>query len=138
MFDIDGWSIDIDQVIPALCEIDPNLKNASILVRVSSSYGVHKTGEQPNIDSCSYHVWVLGIKDPKDIARYGEDFAKRCWLEGQGYIKVSKTGSMLVRQLIDASVFSPERLVFEASPTLGDGIEQLERPYRIQLGDCDA
>jgi len=134
MFDIDESSLAINEVIPALCVIDPNLKNASILVRVSSSYGIHKTGEQPKVDSCGYHVWVLGVKDPTDIERYGKDFAKRCWLAGKGFIKISKCGSLLVRQLIDVSVFSPERLVFEATPTLGVGIEQTERPYRIQYG----
>jgi len=136
IFDLDDSDLGIDQVIPTLCEIDPNLKNADILVRVSSSYGVHKTGEQPNLDSCGYHVWVLGVKEPKDIARYGKDFAKRCWLKGFGKIIISASGAMLERQLIDAAVFSPERLVFEAKPTLGDGLEQLERLYIIQRGNC--
>ena len=134
IFDIDDSTLTIDEVIPTLCQIDPNLINADILVRASSSYGVYKEGDKPNVEMCGYHVWILGVKDPSDIARYGQAFAKLCWLKGNGHIIISNSGSMLVRQLIDASVFSPERLVFEASPTLAPGIKQLERPCRIQRG----
>ena len=137
VFDIDGTNLAIEQVLLTLYTIDPNLKKADILVRVSSSYGIHKIGEKPKINGCGYHVWVFGVFNPSDIKRYGKDFAKLCWLAGNGFIKISKSGSMLVRQLIDVSVFSPERLVFEASPTLGEGLEQLERPYIIQYGDSN-
>jgi len=78
-----------------------------------------------NSKKTSYHVWVGGIEDGNDIHRYGKTFAKRCWLANLGtYIKVSKSGSMLERQLIDDAVFSPERLVFEAKPTLAEGLSQ--------------
>ena len=81
----------------------------------------------------SYHVWVGNIENGDDIHRYGKTFAKRCWLAGLGTeIKVSKSGSMLERQLIDDSVFSPERLVFEAKPTLSESLEQQKIPSIIQ------
>jgi len=134
LFDIDHSSLNIDQVIPTLTQIDPNLANASILVRASSSYGISMEGDEPDLTNCSYHVWVGGIKEQSDIARYGEDFAKYCWLNGYGEIKLSGTGAMLTRQLIDTAVFSPERLIFEADAILGDGVVQIERPFDIQEG----
>ena len=45
LFDIDGSSLEINEVIPALIKIDPNLADAPILVRASSSYGVHIKGD---------------------------------------------------------------------------------------------
>ena len=79
----------------------------------------------PKSNKRGYHVYVGGIEDGSDINRYGKAFAKWCWFYGLGtYIKVSKSGSMLERQLIDDAVFSPERLVFEAKPTLAEGLSQ--------------
>jgi len=45
LFDIDDSDLEIDEVIPALIKIDPNLANAALLVRTSSSYGVHIKGD---------------------------------------------------------------------------------------------
>lgn len=74
------------------------------------------------------------MKDGSDIKRYSDLLAKRCWLTGCGYIKVSKSGVLLVRQLIDAAVYSPERMIFEAKPTIGKGLVQDERASFIQYG----
>jgi len=134
VFDIDDSDLEIDEVIPALIKIDPNLASAPLLVRASSSCGVHSEGDV-NIgnNKKSYHVYGGGIEDGTDINRYGKTFAKWCWFYGLGaYIKVSKKGAMLERQLIDAAVFSPERLVFEAKPTLGKGLSQTAIPSIIQ------
>ncbi len=133
-FDIDKSSLKIEDVIPALRDVDPTLSTANLLVRTSSSTGIALAGEKPIKSTYGYHVWVCGVKDPDDIERYGKDFAKRCWLQGKGSIQLSKTGAMLTRQLIDEFVFSPERLVFEAKPTLDEGIVQLTQQPIIQKG----
>ena len=134
IFDIDDTNLSIDEILPALLNVDSNLLQANILVRPSSSCGIRKSADKASVKHGSYHVWVGGVDTPSDIARYGNVFSERCWLQGTGKICISKAGSFLVRQLIDASVFSPERLVFEAKPTLGKGIEQDEIPFRIHKG----
>ena len=48
---------------------------------------------------------------------------------GLGINKLTKDGSVLSRTIFDKSVFSPERLIFEASPTLEKGLSQ--KKYEI-------
>ena len=134
LIDIDDSDLTIDQILPTLCSIDPNLMQAAILIRPSSSYGIRKEGDQSSPKQGSYHIWVGGVCDPTDIDRYGKAFSERCWLHGLGKIVVSKSGSFLERQLVDASVFSPERLVFEAKPILGEGITQDESKHILSPG----
>lgn len=134
VIDIDGNKLSQGEVKAKLVDVDPNLETAPLLIIASSSHGVHKVGEQPAEGTSGFHGWVGGVKDPKDIPRYGETFAKRCWLKGHGKIFLSASGAMHVRQLIDSAVFSPERLVFEAPPSIGKGLEQDERPFMIQDG----
>lgn len=49
---------------------------------------------------------------------------ERLWLAGFGRYEVSKSGSLLQRSLIDASVFQPERLDFCGGASCGKGLEQ--------------
>ena len=44
------------------------------------------------------------------------------WLNDLGWIAFSKAGHLLVRSVVDATVGSPERLIFEASPLIGAGV----------------
>lgn len=56
--DIDGCGLAIDEVIPALCKLDPNFADATILVLGSSSSVVRKEGETAGPDSGSYHIYI--------------------------------------------------------------------------------
>lgn len=49
---------------------------------------------------------------------------QKLWEKGYGYIQISKSGQLLDRSLIDASVSQPERLDFAAEPVLRDGMER--------------
>ncbi len=61
------------------------------------------------------------LPDPKELQ---ERILIAAWLAGHGRIELSKSGAMLKRCVIDVSVLAPERLVFEAAPELGEGLEQ--------------
>jgi hypothetical protein len=50
------------------------------------------------------------VDDATDIPRAADVLAKRAWLNGHGYIKVSKAGSMLERNIIDTAVFQTNRI----------------------------
>jgi len=132
LLDVDGSNLKYDEILPLLISVDSSLKDAPILLRGSSSHGVHLTGSKPKEDGNGYHVWIGGVTG--DIARYGEVFSKRLWLAGHGKIVISKSGRMLVRQTIDSTVFSPERLIYEAPPTLGEGVEAGESFELVQMG----
>jgi len=131
--DIDDSGLKIDEVRPALCELSPEFSDATMLVLESSSSGVHIEGEEAKADSGSYHVYV-SIMDGEDVPCCGEVLGKRCWLTGSGRIIVSASGSLLVRQLIDTAVYTSERLIFEARPTIGKGLVQDDRNVRIYHG----
>jgi hypothetical protein len=98
--------------------------NVARVIRPSTSSGVRNeaTGEV-YAGSGGLHVY-LHARDGADIARFLKAAFERMWLAGFGWITVSACGALLERSIIDASVGSPERLVFEGAPTLGAGLKQ--------------
>lgn len=87
----------------------------------------------------SYHLYVAvedmgavlaslpGERQSEQLRALRERIMVRCWNAGLGSIFVDRAGRMHPRALIDLSVFSPERLIFEAAPVLPEGWTQ-ERP----------
>jgi hypothetical protein len=80
------------------------------------------------------HVYIP-VSNARDIPRIVTVIYQRFWLKGHGYIKVSKSGAFLERSLVDASVASPERLVFESRPALDHTLFQLRRDPEFFEGD---
>lgn len=117
-----GQSMTTDKFVAALVVIHPQIAQAARIVRGSISAGVHKVGEQPRNDK-GFHVYIPVI-NAADIPRWGNVLFDRLWLTGFGYIALSKSGAMLERTFIDASVFSPERLDFVGKPIItGTGLQ---------------
>ena len=56
------------------------------------------------------------VADATDIPRAAKVMAKLAWINGFGSIKVSKSGSLLVRGIIDEMVFQPNRIDYCTSP----------------------
>ncbi|GKT10027.1 hypothetical protein [Desulforhabdus sp. TSK] len=72
----------------------------------------------------------IAVKEASDIPRAGQVLFDRLWLAGHGRFDVSKSGALLDRTLIDASVWQPERLDFAGGAACGPGLEQ-RRPDPI-------
>lgn len=53
---------------------------------------------------------VAFAADATDIPRAAAVLAKRTWLKGHGYIKVSKSGQLLERCVLDTAVFQTNRI----------------------------
>jgi hypothetical protein len=70
----------------------------------------------------------------KEIPRIGEILCQLLWLRGYGFIKISKIGSKLERQLLDAVVWQPERLAYEADAICDDGLHQNRPAPRLVRG----
>jgi hypothetical protein len=68
---------------------------------------------------------VIPVLDAADIPRFLSDLHDRCWLAGWGM--VAAAGAFLERALIDKSVGSPERLIFEGPPIVVPPLEQTGR-----------
>jgi hypothetical protein len=60
------------------------------------------------------HIYVL-VEDGSDIPRALAALSDRLWLNGCGWLHVGAAGQILTRSIVDGSVGSPERLVFEGA-----------------------
>ncbi|SFL55943.1 hypothetical protein [Shimia aestuarii] len=117
---------------PALCAIWPELAHAASVVRPSSSDGV--TGADGAVRrSDGIHVYVL-MHLTCPMSETLKTLQARAWVLGLGWLMISKAGDFLVRSIVDTTVGSPERLVYEAPPILGPGVARYPRPTIIQDG----
>ena len=109
---------------PALVSVVPDLAQAARLERASTSAGLFDgdTGRRL-AESGGAHIYIV-VRDGADIARFLRDLHQRCWLAGLGWLMVGRAGQLLERSIIDASVGSPERLVFEGPPQLEPPLAQ--------------
>jgi hypothetical protein len=55
------------------------------------------------------------------MQRLLERLHQRLWLLDHGHVEIGEAGQLLERSLIDVSVASPERLIFEGEPIILDG-----------------
>jgi hypothetical protein len=118
----------------ALCEVLPALETVACVERASTSSGLRnrETGESfPG--SGGLHI-VIPVVDAADIQRFSSDLHDRCWLAGLGWGMVSAAGSFLERAIIDKSVASPERLIFEGAPIIAPPLEQTGRDAKVHDG----
>lgn len=118
-----GDPLDRDALRAALAAVCPALADAPAVWRPSASSCIWKKGgaELRGIRGQRLYIPVM---DASDITRAGKVLFDRLWLAGHGCYEVSKSGSLLQRSLIDASVFQPERLDFCGGASCGKGLEQ--------------
>ena len=113
-----------DELIDIISKVVPGFREAEKVINYSvSSHIYDKEGNNLSGETPGYHIYFL-VKTGSDIQRFVKILEKRLWLAGYGYIKNSKSGSQLIRGVIDIAVFSPERLDFIAPPVLGPGLFQ--------------
>lgn len=124
-----------ETLIAAIAGVFPAFARCAKIVMRSSSAGIYRTGEDvPAYDGGGLHVY-FSVKDGADFVRFGDALCKRLWLGGHGHIVISASGIPLVRQIADATTFAPERIVFEAQPILGPGLERRPPPPLILDGE---
>lgn len=131
-----GYEIkDPDHFVEVLRGIDPELKYCDIGVRYGSSCGIYKDGVLIS-DKKSMHAYIIvtNATDEK-VTQYKDYLVSEAWAKNYGHIELSKTGSIMKRQVFDAAVFSPERLIFEAEPTLEEGITRVVPNHEIFKGE---
>src|SRR5690606_19181711 len=72
------------------------------------------------------HVY-WAVEDASLIPDYGKVLFDRLTLAGYSRVDVSKTGSLLERSVVNASVWQPERLDFVGGAVLNDGLTYSNR-----------
>lgn len=122
----DGEPLGIDAARDALFTAVPELEAAPMVIRPSSSSCIWH-GERELAGVRGFHVYVI-VADARRIPELGETIKGRLWLAGFGRYEVSKSGALLERTLVDASVWQPERLVFAAGAHCIAPLEQRRGP----------
>jgi hypothetical protein len=111
-------------VVPLLTELFPELMKAARVERPSTSAGISNSATgQAFAGSGGTHIYLL-VEDGDDIPRALAALSERLWLNGCGWLNIGSAGQVLVRSIVDASVGSPERLVFEGAPTVEPPLTQ--------------
>jgi hypothetical protein len=117
-------SITVDEFWQALLKVLPGLRKAAHVVRRSTSSGIFRSDNGEKLPGSSgVHIYVA-VQDGSDVERFLKTLHDRCWLAGYGWFWISKPGRLLERSIIDRSVFSSERLIFEAPPILKKPLAQ--------------
>ena len=96
------------EVLDFLISLDAELVKCGILILSSSS-------QKFNPEKKGWHCYIkVSNANDSTVKHYAETLQSICWIKGLGAVKFSKSGSMLVRQVFDMAVFSPERIVVES------------------------
>jgi len=114
--------LDPHDVLSKLSLVCPEFKNAPMIYFASSSSNIWNEDEK--LQGLRGLRILIVVKKAEDIPRAGEVLQKKLWLNGQGFIKISRGGGLLVRTLIDGSVWQPERIDFCARANCVPPIEQ--------------
>jgi len=130
-----GYSVEYSvDFIAIISDIFAEFKCCAIIARSSVSAGVFKEGEYFTNINKGHHIYFPAL-NASDIPRFGKVLYKRLWLAGFGHIDISIKGVKLERTIIDAAVFSPERLDFVAKPVLTTtGLSYSEPEVHQQAG----
>lgn len=96
----------------------PWLKHVLRIARPSSSSFVGGRGLR------GVHIY-FAVTNGTDIAQLGARMQLEQWEKNRGWVKISKSGALLVRQLSDATIYQPSRLMFEAAPVCADGVTRV-------------
>lgn len=73
--------------------------------------------------------------DATDIPRAAAVLAKRTWLKGHGYIKVSKSGQLLERCVLDTAVFQTNRIDY-CAPAICEKPLKQKKPKPQHFGNA--
>lgn len=98
----------------------------------SCSKGITVTATNESYPASGLHVY-FPVKD-MDLEALRQYLEVRLWKAGLGYISFARNGALLERCIIDLSVLSPERLIYEAKPILGEGLSRLPREWQHRGG----
>lgn len=114
----------------ALASIIKGMDGCARVTRASTSAGLYNAETDERFPSNGGAHFYLFVEDGADFARMLKDAQGRAWLDGLGWIQVGKRGAKLVRSIVDISVGSPERLIFEGRPLLAHPLAQDEEERR--------
>jgi len=84
--------------------------------------------------SGGFHLYIL-VENGVDIPRFLRVVQDLCWLHGLAGFWITKDGKLDEYSIVDVSVGSAERLVFEADPKVNQPLVQAPRPATLRGGN---
>jgi len=127
MFDYDpeeDEALSKEDLLSLLYAVCPTIKDTDLLWWVSSSSNImnSQTGEQ--ITGVRGQRIYIMVNDASDITRAAKVIEGKLWLQGKGFVKVTRSGAMLERCSFDMSVYQPSRLDFAAGAKCIEPLKQ--------------
>ena len=119
-----------DELRTLLVEAAPCLAAAPMLWRPSVSSGICAPDGRELTGLRGQRIYIP-VADASLTPKAGEALVSLLWAVGQGHAIVGTAGQTLLRTLVDATVFQPERLDFAAPPLLADGLTRRPAQARI-------
>ncbi len=134
-------SLEIAGWIPALEPILPGIGKVSYVLTPSASSRVTRDGVP--VGSGNGHVWIY-VGNPEDIERVRSAVpilaaqAGMAWKKPRlSKIEEGKVVGHSLTTIIDPSVWTPGRLVFDGKPTVGDGLSVAPLNPTVVRGEFD-
>lgn len=119
-------------VLDVLLSLFPELLLTEMLVRASSSAGILKPdGLEQEANGLHVYIKIADQRQSKSMLQLIND---RCWEAGYGFFALAADGKLLERSLVDTAVHGPERLVFEANPTVLEPLKKRHIPDKVFSG----
>ena len=119
---VGGDALDRDSLVQAIRVAVPGLVASQMLWWPSASSCIW-AGEKELSGIKGQRIYLL-VREATDIPRAGKALVARLWLANFGQIEISKSGALLERTLVDASVWQASRLDFAGGANCGAGLEQ--------------
>lgn len=131
---LEGYDGSVESGWNWLTTLCPWLQDIGYMGRPSTSSGIFLGGQRlDDPKKAGLHIYIV-VQNGEDVPSILQRIDDELWLKGSGHIKISASGQRLFRTPVDATVGSPERLVFEAPPVLNDGLTQAERHFLVVEG----
>jgi len=130
--DVRGFSLSSPgELLKVVGAIHSSVTASAHVLKPSASAGIRYADTNDLIaPTQGFHIYLPAL-DGSDIPRYMDVLFKRLVLAGYGHIKISKSGSLLVRTIIDGAIKSPERIDYVAPAIIGQGL--VRDPVLVQF-----
>jgi hypothetical protein len=125
-----------EHLVQTVRDAVPALANVAMLWRPSSSSYIYDSATGAELRGLRGQHLYLVVSDAREIPRIGATLTERLWLHGYGYTRVSASGRLLERTVIDGAVWQAERLDFSRADE-GKGVKQRMPPGRVFPGALD-
>jgi hypothetical protein len=121
-YDPDEKVLEMWEIFNIFCIVCPGLKQARFIWWPSSGSYIYD-GDEELIGLRGQRFYFF-VTDASDIPRAGKAIETYLWAAGYGQIKISSSGSMLLRTLVDTSVWQGNHLDFASGAKCKFPLEQ--------------